>query len=136
MKNGSQSALELIYKASMNIRLLILSIVVLSLSMAGSAEVQTSKSEEANQAKAELNVLVKKITAKLKEGKRTATELATEFEEFDSLLAKYPDENNDTAQAEEKEAEPNRKWRNSCVSPRQNSISSGHPMKTSKRYRT
>ena len=120
----------------MNIRLLILSIVVLSLSMAGSAEVQTSKSEEANQAKAELNVLVKKITVKLKEGKRTATELATELEEFDSLLAKYSDKNNDTAQAEEKEAEPNRKWRNSCVSPRQNSISSGHPMKTSKRYRT
>ena len=33
----------------MNIRLLILSIVVLSLSMAGSAEVQTSKSEEAKE---------------------------------------------------------------------------------------
>lgn len=49
-------------------------------------------------AKADLQALVGRITTKLRAGERTADALAAELKEFDALLAKYPQKNDDTAE--------------------------------------
>jgi thiol-disulfide isomerase/thioredoxin len=49
-------------------------------------------------AAAELNTLVGKVREKLKAGQPTAESLAPELAEFDTLLVKYPEKNDDTAQ--------------------------------------
>ena len=46
----------------------------------------------------ELSAIVGKVSAKLSAGQRTAEALAPELAEFDSLLAKHPEKNDDVAQ--------------------------------------
>jgi thiol-disulfide isomerase/thioredoxin len=46
-------------------------------------------------AAADLKALVAKVTAKMKEGKKSAADLAPEIAEFDALLAKYKNEKTD-----------------------------------------
>jgi len=55
------------------------------------AEPEAAKSESIGQAKADLQVLVGKVQAKLTGGKKTEQDLADELKEFDALLAKYKD---------------------------------------------
>lgn len=49
-------------------------------------------------AQADLKALIAKISAKLRNGSPTAATLAPEIAEFDALLAKYPEKNEDSAQ--------------------------------------
>lgn len=46
----------------------------------------------------ELQALVQRITTKIRAGERSAAALASEIAEFDALLRKYPEKNDDTAQ--------------------------------------
>ena len=59
------------------------------------ADNDAAKTEPKAQAKADLQVLVMKIQNKLKDGKKTETDLADEMKEFDTLLAKYKDDKTD-----------------------------------------
>jgi len=59
------------------------------------AEPEAAKSESIGQAKADLQVLVGKVQAKLTGAKKTEQDLADELKEFDALLAKYKDQKTD-----------------------------------------
>ncbi len=80
----------------MKLRTLLASLV-LGLSVLTGAFAQDAASAP-SPAAADLKTLVGKIRQKLSAGDKTAAALATELAEFDALLAKYPEKNDDTAQ--------------------------------------
>ena len=59
------------------------------------ADNEDAKPGSKAQAKADLQVLIGKVQAKLTDGKKTEKEMADELREFDALLAKYKDEKTD-----------------------------------------
>src|SRR6266550_404074 len=59
------------------------------------AEPETAKTPSGGQAKADLQVLIGKVQAKLTGAKKTEQDLADELKEFDALLAKYKDQKTD-----------------------------------------
>jgi len=59
------------------------------------AEPETAKTPSGGQAKADLQVLIGKVQAKLTGAKKTEQDLAEELKEFDALLAKYKDQKTD-----------------------------------------
>ena len=79
-------------------RVLIAAIAGLLLTFGGhgiAAEKDEAKPESKAQAKADLQVLVGKIQAKLNAGRKTEPDFADELKEFDTLLAKYKNEKTD-----------------------------------------
>src|SRR5258708_7370102 len=74
----------------MKIKLLAV-VAVISLSLSG----RVALAEETGGAATELKELVSKIEARLKEGKKTEADLASEIKEFDALLAKHKGEKTD-----------------------------------------
>ena len=59
------------------------------------AEAEAPKTESKAQARADLQVLVGKVQAKVNQGKKTIPDFADELKEFDALLAKYKDQKTD-----------------------------------------
>jgi peroxiredoxin len=70
--------------------------IVLSLVAAiGLLSVPSSPAAESSDVSSELKALVQKVQTKLREGKKTESELADELKEFDKLLAAHKDEKTD-----------------------------------------
>ena len=59
------------------------------------AETEPSKAESKAQARADLQVLVGKVQAKIQQGKKTEQDMGEELKEFDALLLKYKDQKSD-----------------------------------------
>lgn len=82
----------------MNLRIRLLPILALALSLSAHAAEDSSSPKSPSPVAVELQNIVEKTSVEIKAGKRSAADLAPAIAELDSLLARYPEKNEDTAQ--------------------------------------